>query len=215
MPDRNFINFLPRKACGPCAIWVEELVDRGRIDWWMDNIQPVIAQDQNRTDADWDWRAYYDYLRMAFLRREPCFFALCMDNNDEVIVLALAMCLADESYPVDKSLRSLFGWYLTAAPEVALAKYLHPDDMPKLIGRGCLDSALIKSVATGNMGRIWLHADEKGGQELFDIYINWKMINIPRGVRVQRFLKNRNDGRYFYYGAKEADTAMQVFDPFR
>ncbi|MCZ6813729.1 MAG: hypothetical protein O7F14_06710 [Alphaproteobacteria bacterium] len=123
--------------------------------------------------------------------------------------------MAEEQYPLNSNLRSLFGWYLTSAPKHILSLHLEKTRMPGLIGRGSMDAILIKSVAQGHEGRVWLHADPEGGASLLKTYSGWGMGRIPEHVSVKRFMSEVNDGRYFYYDEKSSESAMKDFDPYR
>jgi hypothetical protein len=215
MVNRSYIRKLPVKNYGICDVWVEELANRSRIDWWVKNIQPEISKNRSRPDWDWNWPRQYDHYRRLFQKKRPSFFALCAEGKTETVVLALCYCLAEEQYPLDSNLRSTFGWYLTSAPKHILSQRLEETRMPGLIGRGSLDAILIKSVAQGHKGRVWLHADPEGGEALLSTYSRWGMDQIPENVSVIRFKVEVNDGRYFYYNEISSDKAMMCFDQYR
>jgi len=215
MTNRSYITRLPIKKSGDCQVWIEELADRSLIDWWVTNIQPEISKDRDRPDCDWDWRLQYNIFRRIFAKRQPYFFALCTNGRAETVVLALCFCLAEERYPPNNKLRSLFGWYLTSAPKHILRRHLEKTRVPGLIGRGSLDAILVKSVAQGHKGRVWLHADPKGGKPLLRKYSGWGMDRIPENVSVRRFRNDVNDGRYFFYSENSSDKAIKFLDPYR
>jgi len=210
---RPYIEKLPLKSGEEQKVWVEELVNSDRIKWWHKNIQPEIAN-LDQPDSDWNWKKLYSR-RLVFPGKEPKFYALCMKDDEQDIVLSLCYCLCIEQYPVDLEKESLFVWYISRAPKQAIEKFVELQKIPGLTGRGSLDAALVKSLAKGHNGRVWLHADRKGGIDLLNTYISWGMTKIPETTSIFRFGVECNDGRYLFFDEHQAELAMSEFDIYR
>lgn len=212
---RAFIKTLPTSGGKKSEIWVRELSDSALLNWWQVNVQSEIAKDKTRADNDWNWNKLWTFRRL-FSSKQPVFYALCTKGKTEPeVVLALSYCLVDEQYPPKSQSRSVFVWYLAAAPKLVLARHVEREQIPGLIGRGNLDAALVKSIAQGHSGRAWLHAAPMGGSKLIDTYQGWGMALIPLGVRIRRAGRNVNDGRYLHYDEDSSAKAMCVLDEYR
>lgn len=66
-----------------------------------------------------------------------------------------------------------------------------------------LDAAIVASIEAGFEGRLLLHADPAGGQELFDYYTYFGLKSLDASLPID-ILRATNDGRYFYADEKTA-----------
>ncbi|MCG8494197.1 MAG: hypothetical protein MI743_21480 [Sneathiellales bacterium] len=210
---RTYIKKLPLKSGKDQKVWVEELGNPDRIKWWQRYVQPEIAK-LDQPDKNWNWKKLYSR-RLLFPAKEPRFFALCMKGDEQEIVLSLCYCLCVEQFPVDLEKESLFVWYISRAPKQAIGKFTELQKIPGLLGQGSLDATLVKSLAKGHNGRVWLHADGKGGKDLLNTYISWGMTKIPKTTSIYRFGVECNDGRYLFFDEHQAESAMSEFDIYR
>ncbi|WP_169545392.1 hypothetical protein [Sneathiella aquimaris] len=211
---RNYISKLPLKSTQEKPVWVEQLTSSNYIDWWHQNIQPSISTQTERADHDWNWKRLY-FMRRAYPQKDPQYFALCTQGINGTVVLSLCLCLCDERFPVGDQEKALFVWYLSGAPKEALTPFIEEKQLPGLIGRGSLDTTLVKSLKKGHNGCVWLHADGRGGKKLINTYISWGMKQIPSEVKILRFGADRNDGRYLYFDQTQSEVALTTFDIYR
>jgi len=116
-----------------------------------------------------------------------------------------AMILLIESHPwllpTARKRQSTYTWFMAAAPKKVL-QGLGVFATPSL-GSILIDTALTTSMTLGYRGRMWLHADRRGGQRLFDYYSKkCNLLNVNAGFPLPSGLLS--DGRHFYATSKIA-----------
>lgn len=195
-------------------------VGRGRI--WHETIQPEIAQTPSRPDADWNWRRIIPVLTFVGAhRRGGRIFQMTVGPDEKPA--AMVAILETERWYADTSLPATFLWFLSTAPAQCLSIV---DDRgvtlsPKLIGRAAFDIAVTIARESEGKGRLWLHADPKGGSTLMSWYttdigmsivdpsVHPRMPGDPiRGGRP-------NDGRYLFLDEHDADVAYRAMSQYR
>jgi hypothetical protein len=197
----SFINHLPARSGAIVPVLVHEIPlpyrETGRCRRWMEQVhEPFIAPDQTRCDRTWDWR--WQIPLIAFgggLVRRPRLFQLCAGLDDYPI--GMVALLENERWVDDEGRSAVYVWYLSAAPRTALTQFPGVG----LVGRATLDLAVTISLNGAPKGRLWLHADPEGGDELMAWYGAQGLSPVSRDARptlpgaVVR--PRRNDGRYF------------------
>jgi len=200
--------------------------------YWDAVIQPAIrtignqerreGKKPSRADHNWHWtrirvllplaqslikrrcRALTILLRRDRIWQEP-WEAGPPKPEDEPKAIPAAMVLLIESYPwllpTARKRQSTFTWFMAAAPKKVL-QGLGVFATPSL-GSILLDTALITSMALGYRGRMWLHANRRGGQRLFDYYSKkCNLLNVSDGFPLPS--GSLSDGRHFYATSKIA-----------
>ncbi len=209
---RTFVKRAPVSE-GFTPVQVVDLSDQV-LHIWDRRIQPVIRELPHRLDREWNWSKMYRYLpigeRIWGWGRGMAGYAVQVQNDygDEVpaglVLLSLGFPALD-----DNREKSVFLWYLAAAPTKAL-RDLGVSAKPKLL-EILVDIALVVSKTQGYGGKIGLRAANEGGKKLLEEYqTRCNLLTLPpsakiRGVRV-------NDGRYFYTTPQVAETQMVALD---
>ncbi len=197
---------------GYCPISYRELdsADDPLITYWDKEIQPHIKKDRpNAPDADWNWRAIHNNVSLVgspiplvTLSKAPKIYALTyMTSNGEVPAGLMAL-LEEERWPFDHSMNAVYCFYISSAMPKVLRKCIN-EEAPKAVGRTLLHYAVYRSHIRKAGGRLWLHADPKGGADLKNWYKNCKMKVLPKSnsgkmITVPGLIRT-NDGRYMYY----------------
>jgi hypothetical protein len=130
-------------------------------------------------------------------------------REDDPKAIPAAMILLIESYPwllpTTRTRHSTFTWFIAAAPKKVLQE-LGVVATPSL-GSILIDTALITSITLGYQGRMWLHADRRGGQRLFDFYSKkCNLLNVSDGFPLPS--GSLSDGRHFYATSKIAKKLL-------
>ena len=194
--------------------------------WWHSHVQPLIDQDPQRADRDWNWLLYVPVSTLAggVLARQPAGYTLGIpaDEEDRLIPCALVQLLG--RFPALNVPRgkSVFVWFLSTAPDEALLTIEdHPiaeDRLPKRLGSITLDVAVTHSLNKHRWGRTALYADDDGGEELLEWYQRQGMSVLPADQRLPsspRRLIKPSDGRYCYYTVESALEASKTLDYLR
>lgn len=169
---------------------------------WHANVQPYVRR-ARRLDADWNWPVLYrssQIFERTFRRKASL---QCIDiSNSEGRAVPLAIMLFSEGYPALDlcRYRSVFLWYLAAAPSAALQSMGLAHRRPALVLRAIIDAAIQHSVQLGYQGRVGLHAMAAGKDELLRKYrdeVRMRSLGRELTLSLPRRLKGGNDGRYF------------------
>lgn len=213
---------LPTHSGGSVSVKVARLSSE-RADWWHRHIQPVINSDPtlaHRADRNWKWPRYLTNAGLTgwFLRQGPVALEISIDQA-RLPAIPIALLLMVMDYPgLPSGQDSPFLWYLSDAPQAALANHLPPGDIPKPIATAALDVALTRSFRAMMHGRLSLHADQTGGPGLVAWYNGKGMTQYPLGKKlpaVGRQLVMGNDGRYFYFDSNNACNFSHALDSWR
>jgi hypothetical protein len=210
----------PTDSSGTVPVVVREAQDAD-IAWWRDNIEPRLAQIQpRRADADWRWTWIAALVRLGGTRRQARVYTVATEAGGRRAVCALMALLERERYPLDDAREAAFVWYLSVAPAQLLHFFLPRDSVPVLLGQGCLDGAVERSLVVGHGGRTWLHAAPAGGDTLLDWYLRkCGMALVPATVDALPGLAGlptrQNDGRYLYFDEPAARSFHDRFQPYR
>ena len=185
---------------------------------WQTLVQPEIDSSAGRAYKDWRWRRIFGLTGLTrLLGQRPSAFALCVRDvrAGDWNFLPCTMTALVESYPAvdDPAAKSVFLWFLSAAPGPVLARFLGSFP-PKLLGTAGLDIARTRSFLRQFQGRVGLHADAGGGDQLVRWYEQQGMTRLPAQAPAISPVRP-NDGRYFYYTPPAALSAHIKLDPFR
>lgn len=194
--------------------------------WWQSQVQPIIDEDPERADHDWNWLLYASFAAVAgrVLSREPVGFTIGMtdEEGDRFIPCALVQLLGRVPALDKPDKESAFVWFLSTAPDQALTSIedqpIAEDRIPKRLGSIALDVAVSHSLNQRRGGRVALHADEDGGKPLLKWYLRQGMSVLPASKRLPegpRRLFKPSDGRYCYYTVSGALEASRSLDPLR
>jgi hypothetical protein len=211
-----FLRRLPSRVATAVDVPIEIIdLDMAVALQWHSLIQTVIDTDSTRTDNGWRWQRIVTTANIAGRLQRPIGLAACVKTTDGVLI-PCAMVQLVARFPALDSKREqcAFLWYLADAPEQALSKLVPPASVPKMLGTLAVDIAVTFSMNDGVDGRVGLHADENGGQNLMDFYLRRGMTNHPRHGR-RPSLWRPNDGRYFYYTPESAHDAHRQLAAFR
>ena len=194
--------------------------------WWHSQVQPIIDEDPQRADNDWNWLLYASFAAVAgrVLSRAPAGFTIGLtdEQSDRFIPCALVQLLGRVPALDTHEKDGAFVWFLSTAPDAALLSIEeHPiaeDRIPKRLGAIALDVAVTHSLNERRRGRLALHADEDGGEPLLRWYQRRGMSVLPASKRLPggpRRLFKPSDGRYCYYTVAGALRASRELDPLR
>jgi len=210
----QFVQYAPERG-GPGSLPIKiALMSQADADFWHRFVQPDVAS-LNGADAKWNWssmRRWLPVVELARGRRAPAYTVWAEGANNAAV--PIAMTLLSEGYSAlhDGSKRSIYVWFMAAAPEPTLLRYGVPM-VPKL-GRVLVDIAVTHSHNCGYGGCIGLHAAPAGGQKLLDIYGVMGLMPLPAAAGMPAYLRI-NDGRYFYLNEPEAQKWSNSLSPYR
>ncbi len=194
--------------------------------WWQSHVQPIIDQDPDRVDNDWNWMLVASLTRLFGLAtaKRPLGFTVGIAAHDtgQFIPCALVLLLGRDRALDNHAKKSTFTWYLTTAPDAALLAVedydLDADHLPKRLGTIALDVCVTHSLNHVARGRVSLHSDPEGGDRLLGWYEKRGMTVLPRGRRLPagpRRLFKPSDGHYCYYTVDAAAKASRELDSLR
>lgn len=217
---RNYVRWALSRKKGALTPLRFSIMMLKHAEFWQEYIQPAIKARPDRLDRRWHWPTLRFLMPLLqHLQRRRCRALVALLPSDTGFLVPSAMLLMIERYPsvgADASTRSVFVWYLAAAPTNPL-EALGVRDAPKL-GKACIDAAIVTSQFLGENGCIWLHADPLGGDGLLRLYEgDYRLMPLPE-LAVLPTLERRikgNDGRYFFTDALRAEELASEFDPFR
>lgn len=173
---------------------------------------PFIARDRSRADRDWDWRMEVPLLTFGLgLARKPRMFQL--RTADTHFPLAMVSLLEHERWIGNRRRPAVFLWFMAGAPAVAVADH----GAPRLITAAALDIALTISLNGAAQGRLWLHADPRGGGKLMDWYANRGLERVPADTTLPgpRVSERVNDGRYFWTAGNRSTLVSGRMEAYR
>ena len=221
----QFVSRAPTKSGEEVGIWVTRMT-LPHVLWWHSHVQPVIDEDPQRADRDWNWLLYVPFSTLAggLQARQPIGYTvgLRVEETNKLIPCALVQLLG--RFPALDSAKgkSVFVWFLSTAPDEALLtikEHSIPEDhIPKRLGSITLDVAVTHSINRYRLGRTALYADEDGGDPLLEWYQRQGMSVLPAGERLPRSprrLIKPSDGRYCYYTVQSALVASRSLDSLR
>lgn len=127
--------------------------------------------------------------------RAAMYLQLLVRGNGQMVPIAQMILSVGYPFLGDNKLRSVYLWYLAAAPESYLSSFRIPKVrvLPYL-----LDTAIQVSFQVGFDGRICLHAASSGTNydaALFSKYVQAGLKPLPASMQLG--LTKPNDGRYF------------------
>jgi hypothetical protein len=194
--------------------------------WWHSHVQPIIDRDPTRPDNGWNWLLYVAFAEVTgrVLTRKPVGYTvgLADPERDRFVPCALVQLLGRVPALDDHDRESVFVWFLSTAPDEALATIKdHPipvDRIPQRLGTIALDVAVTCSLNEQRLGRTALYADERGGDVLLGWYRRRGMTILPDDAELPpgpRRLLKPSDGRYCYYTVPAAIEASKKLDPLR
>jgi hypothetical protein len=189
---------------------------------WDAEIQPRIALDKKRADANWLWYRNYTWCRTIenLLKRDVVYAQYLLNGTDPItktggVLIPAGQAIYSLGYPFpgDKNKKCVFIWFLTATPKDILEEH----QLPKVkMLNPLLDLAVQISVFTGHEGRIALHADPMGGERLIRSYLKVGLQNIDKSVKIGPLMSPRqNDGRYFKMSEEQALAFADNFNEYR
>jgi GNAT superfamily N-acetyltransferase len=156
-------------------------------DEWDTRVKPNLPAE--RPDHEWSWRQLFFLARLPFRR------GLAIRAAEGVVGLA---AYNTSSYLLTNQRQSAFYvWYLSARPECSV----------KGIGRGLLYSMVRESALAGSKGRISLHADPSGGDDLLKLYRALGLAQVPGDL--PGYKRQPNDGRFFELSSAEAERFVE------
>ena len=194
------------------------------VKWWQSEIQPVIDDLPNRADKYWNLvliAASSSFIG-KFISRKPIGITIGIKVDEHFVPEVLMQLVSKFPYFDTPNKKSSFVWYLSVAPKEALLHLkdvkLDPKDLPKRIGSIALHTALVYSMNHAFKGRVILHADDDGGDQLLDWYVARGMETFPEEADLNMGLRGiivPNDGRYCYYSDTAALDEIKEFDSLR
>lgn len=172
--------------------------DDAILEYWHQNVQlPYINKDATRADRAWNWPKkwrYYTATGLVLNQWPVCLFVGAQDGSGGVYPFGLILIAQRYRALHDRSLGSSFLWLLATAPD---AYYKKIGRAPLSLGQVMVDVGITNSYVNGNMGRVGLHADGKGGARLRGFY-SQKCGLLPLRAITWISLLRLNFGGYFY-----------------
>jgi hypothetical protein len=192
--------------------------------WWHANIQPKINSfgaasktdvEGPRADAGWIWPWILAATSLDVTQGPRAFCVLVEGAGPNGFVPCTIIAMVRNVRAIDAPrARSAFLWYVASAPKDLLRPFVSKP--PGMLGKAGLDVALCEAFRARREGRLALHADPKGGDELMKLYTDRHMLAHPKGAPLPFFVRgNVSDGRYFYYTPELALVALADHDPYR
>ncbi|MEZ8931347.1 hypothetical protein AB6E08_17395, partial [Vibrio sp. 10N.247.310.24] len=160
---------------------------------WDEEVQPVIdSLDKPRLDKNWSWVKNWQVakrLTKASGQNLKVFATYVYNRKSRPVLFSIMIASTGYTHLNDKSKKSTFVWWLSKAPSQYLTQNLvDTKKLPKVIPIN-VDTAIIDSFRNRYDGRIGLHADSLGGQELMKKYRNAGLNNLPSNVSLPRLRK--------------------------
>ena len=219
-----YIKKAPSLSGNEVRIHISKRFDMSTCRWWHKYIQPEIRKLDDNADQDWRWPNIYRYTEALanYYEQEACGYTISIHKVGTPTLVPVALLRMVSNYICldQPEKQAPFIWYMSRAPASALQKLeisdrrlLDDNLIPKMMGQIMLDTALIHSIRYFYQGNLGLHADPKGGTQLFEWYKNQGMNNIPipQGYNGYR----TDDGRYFCYNSINAIDVTAALDDFR
>jgi len=221
----RFVRRAPTKSGELVGIHVSRMT-LPHVLWWHSHVQPVIDQDSERADRDWNWLLYVPFSTLAggVLARQPVGYTVGVrvTKKDHFIPCALIQLLGRFPALDSPKGKSVFVWFMSTAPDEALSTIArHPiaeDRIPKRLGAITLDVAVTHSLNKHRWGRSALYADKDGGDALLHWYQRQGMSVLPADQRLPRSprrLIKPSDGRYCFFTVEAALEASRALDSLR
>lgn len=200
------------------------------LEWWDENVQPMINQMPQRADRGWRWkRIMYGLKGVLFQHQAPAGFAVTFrsvrDPHGQPIVCGLTYAVRHYVYLGSHQQKASYLWYCASAPGKILAHHLtthcgQPTSVePREIGKIALDLTIQESERGGYHGRMGLHADPNGGAKLLSLYSQYGMTALPDGslppTFIRRILQGRGAHGYFYFDEAGALAFSQSLTSWR
>lgn len=201
----------PVKNTTPVDIQLADMDDARE---WDSMVKPFLPP--GRTTYDWTQTLrFMPRLRYLVFARYPLnAYALKLVTADQAgfqTLAGLMLVVEGVEFPGGSD-KCLYVWYLAAAPEA----YLKSENVlliPKA-GEVLLDAALVASRKAGFGGRMFLHADPSGGNDLLRFYEKVGLKRVDSTLNLGISFK-KNDGRYFYADEPIAAEIIQRNNRFR
>jgi len=239
----EFVSSAPTSNGENCPIYFAEMHDvssrlyepssesNSIVEFWHQVCQPLIdnptkygfdEHDKPRADAGWNWKSYlqtYVWLG-AQLGQEPRAYAVVYETGEgyfPAAMLLLARNYRDLNTPKQKA---SFGWFMSVAPNCVYEYHenhgnygITTKNAPKNLGKILVDSLMVASNIRGHKGRIGLHADPAGKEELTSFYEGIPLQRLDSEIKIS--LARGNDGNYFFSDEKNSLALTTQFDHFR
>lgn len=210
------------KDC-PLRLW---RMQREDALWWDEHVQPWIDEVSDRADNGWNWPRIFSVTRLAgeAIGQVPAAFVAGVEcASGEVI--PCVMNLLVERYPdlQNHHIDSVFLWYLSPAPTrfFTAGAGQKIGTIPKALMAIGMDMTITHSYNLMRRGRVGLHASPKGGQALFDWYLNklkgggMNLLSRQKSLPIGFRWLAGNDGRYFFHDENSALDASRRMDALR
>jgi hypothetical protein len=218
----SFISRLP--VSGSNHLVDIDIVEVKEDDWnilksWDEKVGQHL-QETNRADANWKWHSRIaPIVFYGGFRRRPRIFQMTI-GRDKVPAAMIAI-LEEERWVENSSENAVFLWFLSTAPDAYWQTVVNDlPGMPKLVGRAALDVALTIALDGLTAGKLWLHADPKGGHGLRAWYgtdCGMTCLGKRAFPTLPGFSPSirSNDGRYFCFTEETAKWAHWQMDEWR
>lgn len=210
----NHFKKAPVKNKAPIKVVLAHAKDGGD---WDKHIRPVIrAKNPGRTAFRWKWIVkYLPYgTRIAFgwaAKRYTALKAMTPGANNVAALSGLIAMVEGVQYPLENK-KCLYVWFLESAPDTYITGK-GADLVPKS-GEALLDAAIVTSIKAGFEGRLLLHADPAGGQDLLDYYTHFGLKSVDPSLPIN-IRRATNDGRYFYADEQTAAYIVRRNNRYR
>src|SRR6201995_655050 len=172
----RFVRYLPSKGVrGKSVPILVRRTKREDTRFWDTYVRHYIRRCvPARADHDWRWGRILASAALVarVLGQRPAGFTLGVEYADEGAFVPCAMVFLAGSFRAldDPERDAVFLWFVSSAPRAFLEDVL-PDRMrPGRLGEAALDIAVTHSLNNGMGGRVGLHADQAGGDDLTDWY---------------------------------------------
>jgi hypothetical protein len=181
---------------------------------------PFIKPDSARLDRDWNWPRYLTasyLLNDANGRLTEAFQILVRAPGGAAVPVGMAMLVSGYPHPGRIGDSCTFVWFLTSTPATALRAHGITDRfvvLPLL-----LDTAVQARRWQGLVGRIALHADDRGtDRQRDDLVRRYIACGLTRRNHLNGLLlslSRRMDDRYFVYEEAGAHACTLRWDHLR
>lgn len=184
---------------------------------WHLQVQPFVIKEKRKPDAGWNWplrhkgAVWYEEIRGRHVHLyQYLVIGTDLRGQPAAIPVGQVMLSCGFEYCMDRTKKCVLLWLLAGAPREAQKAYGLPDTK---ILKPLIDVAIQCSIELGFEGRIMLHADKGGGQNLMDQYIAIGLKSVPKVVTIYRL--PLNDGRYFHLDEQAALAFASKLDQYR
>lgn len=187
---------------------------------WQRQIHSRYIAPLNCIGSDWHWPALFlgcNLTEEAMGRRCIMLQLRVADAKGDAVPVGQFLLSLPYPSPANNKDSAVFVWFVAKTPAAALTHFGIQEQFSVMAA--VLDTAVQISLSHGYDGRVALHAakgpDEQENADLVSLYRHYGLTQRTSRTWFFRFPHRRDDGRLFYFTAKDAMTFAQKQNDLR